>query len=191
MGWRTEEFGESHEGIVGAVLDDGSEPKPAYLDTGGGPGTYRTSEWWAYDGGGGRPRAAGARASCSCGWRGPSVPVPWGGPAGDGLEDLDVSGPHRDWTEHVRTVERRTVPLPEDLAQLLAALEEKLLALAEDAPAAALRAVTALDRLGRRAGREAAYMIDEDDGRWEALGRALGIGADRARSLVTRYLPPP
>lgn len=191
VGWRTEEFGESHEGIVGAVLEDGSEPKPAYLDTGGGPGMYRTSEWWAYDGGGGRPRAAGARASCSCGWRGPSVPVPRGGPAGDGLEDLDVSGPHRDWTEHVRTVERRTVPLPEDLAQLLAALEEKLLALAEDAPAAALRAVTALDRLGRRAGREAACMIDEDDGRrWEALGRALGIGADRARSLVTGYLPP-
>jgi hypothetical protein len=190
VGWTTEEFGESHEGIVGAVLDDGSEPKPAYFDIGSGAGMYRTSEWWAYDGTMGRPKAAAVRASCSCGWRGPGIPVPWGEPAEDGLEDLDVSGPRRDWDEHIRTVEQRTVPLPADLAHLLSALEDRLLPLAEDAPAAALRAVAALDRLSRRAGREAACVLEENgDQRWEALGRALGIGADRAQSLVTRYLP--
>ncbi|MEU6671407.1 hypothetical protein [Streptomyces sp. NPDC046727] len=189
MGWTTEEFGESHEGIVGAVLDDGSEPKPAYFDIGSGAEMYETSEWWAYDGNLSRPRAAAVRASCSCGWRGPSTPVPWGELDEDGLEELDVSGPRRDWSEHIDTVERQTVPLPDDLAQMLSDLECKLLTLAEDAPAAALRAVTALDRLTRRAGREAAGVIEEDgDQRWEALGRALGIGADRAQSLVTRYL---
>lgn len=189
MAWTTEEFGESHEGIVGAVLEDGSEPKPAYFDIGSGAEMYRTSEWWAYDGRMRRPRAAAVRAACSCGWRGPGVPVPWDELDEDGLEELDVSGPRRDWSEHIRTVERRTVPLPEDLTQLLSALEDKLCALAEDAPAAALRAVAALDRLSRRAGREAACTIEEDgEQSWEALGRALGIDADRARSLVTRYL---
>ncbi|MFF7373106.1 hypothetical protein ACIP3A_36445 [Streptomyces tricolor] len=189
MGWTTEEFGESHEGIVGAVLADGSEPKPAYFDIGSGAEMYRTCEWWAYDGRMSRPRAAAVRAACSCGWRGPSTPVPWDELAEDGLEELDVSGPRRDWSEHIRTVEGRTVPLPDDLAQLLSTLEEKLFALAEDAPAAALRAVAALDRLTRRAGREAACLIEEDgDQRWDDLGRALGIDADRARSLVTRYL---
>ncbi|MFJ4582610.1 hypothetical protein [Streptomyces echinatus] len=189
MGWTTEEFGDSHEGIVGAVLADGSEPKPAYFDIGSGAETYRTSEWWAYDGSVTRPRAAAVRASCSCGWRGPSTPVPWDELDTDGLEELDVSGPRRDWSEHIGAVERQTVPLPADLAGLLNALEDKLIPLAEDAPAAALRAVAALDRLTRRAGREAACVLEEEgDQRWEALGRALGIGADRARSLVTRYL---
>ncbi|MFI0809338.1 hypothetical protein [Streptomyces echinatus] len=189
MGWTTEEFGDSHEGIVGAVLADGSEPKPAYFDIGSGAEMYRTSEWWAYDGSVTRPRAAAVRASCSCGWRGPSTPVPWDELDTDGLEELDVSGPRRDWSEHIRAVERQTVPLPADLAGLLNALEDKLIPLAEDAPAAALRAVAALDRLTRRAGREAACVLEEEgDQRWEALGRALGIGADRARSLVTRYL---
>ncbi|MEV6834051.1 hypothetical protein AB0N17_05945 [Streptomyces sp. NPDC051133] len=191
MGWTSEEFGESHEGIVGAVLADGSEPKPASFDVGSGADLYETCEWWAYDGRMSRPRAAAVRASCACGWRGPSVPVSWAEPAGDGLEDLDVSGPHRDWAEHIRAVERRTIPLPDDLAELLHTLEDRLAALADDAPAAALRAVAALDRLTRRVGREAACMIEEDDDLpWEALGRALGIDADRARSLVNRYLLP-
>ncbi|MEU8472623.1 hypothetical protein AB0F30_32880 [Streptomyces sp. NPDC029006] len=189
MGWTTEEFGESHEGIVGAVLADGSEPKPAYFDIGSGAEMYATSEWWAYDGGMTRPKAAAVRASCSCGWRGPSVPVPWEELAEDGLEDLDVSRARRDWSEHIHAVERQTVPLPEELAQLLNAVEDRLFALAEDAPTAALRAVAALDRLTRRAGREAACVIEEDpDRRWEDLGRALGVGADRAQSLVTHYL---
>ncbi|MFF9087558.1 hypothetical protein ACF1BE_14260 [Streptomyces sp. NPDC014991] len=65
-----------------------------------------------------------------------------------------------------------------------------LFAPAEDAPAAALRAVAAPDRLTRRAGREAARVIEEDpDRRRESLGRAPGVGADRAPSLVTPYLP--
>ncbi|WP_240468355.1 hypothetical protein [Streptomyces dangxiongensis] len=130
VGWTTEEFGESHEGIVGAVLADGSEPKPACFDIGSGAEMYATSEWWAYDGSMTRPKAAAVRASCTCGWRGPSAPVPWEELAGDGLEDLDVSRARRDWSEHIRTVERQTVPLPDELAQLLNAVEDRLFALA-------------------------------------------------------------
>ncbi|PHQ52395.1 hypothetical protein BLA24_08105 [Streptomyces cinnamoneus] len=32
MGWETEEFGSSHVGVAGAVLPDGTEPKPAFID---------------------------------------------------------------------------------------------------------------------------------------------------------------
>ncbi|MFJ4952487.1 hypothetical protein [Streptomyces sp. NPDC088760] len=109
--------------------------------------------------------------------------------ADDGLYELDVSRQRRDWSAHIRAVERRTVPLPDDVTQLLGVLEDKLFGLAEDAPATAPRAVAALDRLTRRSGREAAGLIEEAGvQRWDDLSRALGLGAGRARSLVTRYL---
>src|SRR5690349_1624796 len=51
MGWQDEEFGPSHDGTVGVLLADGSEPKPVYLDSGSGGGSGRyVSEWWVYDG---------------------------------------------------------------------------------------------------------------------------------------------
>ncbi|MFM9372777.1 hypothetical protein [Streptomyces sp. Da 82-17] len=70
MAWTTEEFGTSHEGWVGAVLADGTEPEVVYLDPGSGSEFRETREWWAYHGAGSRPSAARARAACSCGWRG-------------------------------------------------------------------------------------------------------------------------
>ncbi|MFD4588931.1 hypothetical protein [Streptomyces sp. NPDC058434] len=94
MGWKAEEYGDSHEGIVGAVLADGSEPKPVYLDVGSGSSGHRTSEWWAYDGRMRRPKAAAYRAACSCGWRGPSHLIDWDQAKDDRLDDLDTSRPY-------------------------------------------------------------------------------------------------
>ncbi|MGW5611484.1 endonuclease/exonuclease/phosphatase family protein [Streptomyces sp. NPDC003753] len=188
MGWRTEEFGQSHEGVAGAVLADGSEPKPVYLDVGSGSAGHETSEWWAYDGIMRRPKAAAVRGSCSCGWRGQSYPIDWTQMKDDRLDELDVSGPYDDWLEHIRTVERQTVPLPADLAQVMDQLEEHLTALAEQAPAAALKAVARLERLAVSAGREAACAAEADELSPETIGKALGVSAARARSRMTHYL---
>src|SRR6516225_7777891 len=101
MGWQDEEFGSSHDGTVGVLLADGSEPKPVYLDSGSGCSGRYVSEWWVYDGyecgrGYGRPRAAWLRGACSCGWRGERYAVDW-----SGIEDwphgVDTSGPRGDW----------------------------------------------------------------------------------------------
>lgn len=189
VGWTTEEFGESHEGIAGAVLADGSEPKPVYLDFGSSADSVlETSEWWAYDGRLRRPRAAGFRAACACGWRGETHPIDGVWTADGRLHDLDVSAARSDWRVHIRAVERRTVPLPDQLTYLIHQLEEQLTALTERAPVAALRAVTTLERLLPDIGQEAAQAVRDDELSWASVGTALGVSPDRARSLLTRYL---
>jgi len=190
VAWRSEEFGESHEGIVGATLADGSEPKPVYLDVGSGTNGFQTREWWAYNGWLGRPKAAAWRAACVCGWRGESHPIDWDRLEDHDLDDLDTSDAYEDWWGHISAVERRTVPLPEELSDLLEQLEERLDALAETAPVAALKAVAMLERMAGRVGREAAYGVRADDVSGEALGRALGLSVNRARSRLDRYLRP-
>lgn len=189
MGWTSEEFGESHEGIAGAVLADGSEPKPVYLDFGSGADSgLETSEWWAYDGMMRRPRAAAYRAACACGWRGETRPIDWEQLPDGRLYDLNTTLAYGDWSEHLRAVERRTVPLPDEITDLIDRLEDQLSTLAERAPVAALRAVATLERLLPDIGREAAQAVRDDELSWETVGTALGISPDRARSLLTRYL---
>ncbi|MEV0488333.1 hypothetical protein AB0I69_48010 [Streptomyces sp. NPDC050508] len=188
MAWRSEEFGESHEGIVGATLADGSEPKPVYLDVGSGSNMFQTCEWWAYNGWLGRPKAGAWRASCACGWRGESHPIDWEQVEDHDLDDLDTSAAYDDWWEHILAVERRTVPLPDELSDLMEQLEERLDTLAETAPVAALKAVAMLERMAGRVGREAAYGARADDVSGEALGKALGLSVNRARSRLDRYL---
>ncbi|MDX3533974.1 hypothetical protein PV721_06250 [Streptomyces sp. MB09-01] len=71
-------LGAAHEGSVGVLLADGSEPGPVYFDVGSGPCVPSSTEWHAYDGRHGRPRAALLRGSCSCGWRGMAeYPLDW------------------------------------------------------------------------------------------------------------------
>ncbi|MFF8833120.1 hypothetical protein [Streptomyces sp. NPDC015131] len=183
-----EEFGGCHEGIAGAVLDDGSEPRPVYLDFGSGADSgCWTSEWWAYNGQGRRPRAAGIRAACACGWRGETYPIDWER-AGDDIEDVDTSGAYDDWCAHIAGVERQTVPLPGELTDMLDRLDKQLDQLAGQAPVAALKAVAALDRLARAAGRKAAYAAESDELSAEAIGKGLGVSAEKARSRLCRYL---
>ncbi|ANH89901.1 MULTISPECIES: hypothetical protein [unclassified Streptomyces] len=187
MVWQTEEFEASHEGYVGAVLADGSEPKPVIIDIGSGTNMYQTSEWWAYSGKWGRPRAAAYRGACSCDWRGPDHPVDWDDIGDGGLEDLDVGAAHDDWSAHIDAVDRRAVPVPEEIAEALVRLEARLSRLVDQAPVAALRAVRQLEQLTRDIGHEAAYAAEADELSAETIGQGLGISAGAARSRLTGY----
>ncbi|MFF5126729.1 hypothetical protein ACFY41_07270 [Streptomyces syringium] len=191
MGWQSEEFGSYHEGRAGAVLADGSEPKPVYLDAGSGGGPPPTSDWRVCDGRFGAPKAAALRGSCSCGWRGtPRYPIDWPQVIDDG-HSMDTSGPRGDWEQHISEVRARSVPLPVGLEELLERVEEHLDALAVEAPVAALKAVAALERITGRIGHRAAHhaQADEQAGElsWEAIGTALGLSEADARSRLIRY----
>ncbi|MGW1843005.1 hypothetical protein [Streptomyces sp. NPDC001966] len=48
--WETEGFGGEHEGRPGALLADGTEPGPAYFDSGSGSTVHRSTDWYVYDG---------------------------------------------------------------------------------------------------------------------------------------------
>lgn len=189
MGWVNEEFGKSHEGYLGALLADGTEPEPQYIDVGSGSFVPKTSEWWAYDGNLRRPKAARVRAACSCGWRGPDYLLDRAEAEAYGSRYEPDCGAFGDWEEHIATVGRRTVAIPEEVAVAVDRLRTLLLALAEDTPAAAMRVVTALEGITREAGRTAAALL-RSEGQWEQLSAALGISAEEARSRITRYLLP-
>ncbi|MFF9897047.1 hypothetical protein [Streptomyces longispororuber] len=150
--WESQ-FGPSHEGRAAAVLDDGSEPKPALFDAGSSADMYQTSDWWVYDGTLGTPRACALRAACSCGWRGEKqFTIDWEHIDPDAPDDYDVRGPYDAWKRHVDVVERPTVPLPTDVQGLLEQVQQRLTALAEDAPLAALRASRPWRKLSPRRG---------------------------------------
>ncbi|MEU6404214.1 hypothetical protein [Streptomyces sp. NPDC046985] len=184
MTWTTPEFGPSHAGYVGAVLADGSEPETACIDLGSGSNFQTTNEWWAYTGRLNRPKAAAVRAACACGWRGAAVPLDWDRLEGGYLDDDPF---HDEWSLHIEAVAGQTVPLPRDLDELLILLEEQLDRLALDAPPAAIKAADVLDRLGRRIGQRAARTLDDDLVQREALGTALGISPEAARSRIAHY----
>lgn len=187
MTWKTEAFGASHEGWVGAVLADGSEPREAVIDAGSGANFHRTREWWAYSGILSRPRAVAARGACSCGWRAEGqYAIDW-----DEADAVSAkfprSEPYDEWQEHIRGVEAQTIPLPPELEELLKRVEEQLYALADDAPLAALKAVAALERTTKHVSRRAAQYAEADELSWESISRALGLSEEDARSRLLRY----
>ncbi|MFD7500263.1 hypothetical protein [Streptomyces sp. NPDC059850] len=185
--WQTTEFGSSHEGKPSAVLADGSEPKPVYYDVGSSGSVPSLSEWWIYDGTLRAPKAAHLRGSCACGWRGESLyPIDWDEVV-DARLDLEVSGPHDDWKQHVEEVRARSVPLPTGLETLLTQVEEQLDALTVDTPVAALKCVAILERITQRIGREAAYGAEADEVSWETIGQALGLDEKTAQSRLLHY----
>ncbi|MWA07694.1 hypothetical protein [Streptomyces sp. BA2] len=67
MDWMLDEFGKSHAGRPGVVLDDEIEPGPVYFDFGSGANIHKTTDWWVYDGTLGAPLAMQMRGSCACG----------------------------------------------------------------------------------------------------------------------------
>lgn len=187
--WETEEFGASHEGRSGAVLADGSEPKPVYVDTGSGAEIHKASDWWVYAGTRRAPLAIALRGSCSCGWRGTNrYPLDWQEVTDAGGPDLyDTAGPEADWDQHIDDIEARTVPVPDDITALLAQLRTRLDALAADAPLAALKVIGALERTSADTVRAAAYAVHTDEQPWDMIATALGLTEADARALVMRY----
>lgn len=187
--WETDEFGTSHQGCAGALLPDGSEPKPAIFDLGSGTAMHTTSAWWVYDGHTSRvPRAAALRGSCSCGWRGTThYPIDWQEVAVEGPDWYDTSGPHDDWKQHIADIEHRSVPIPEDVADLLTRLRERLDVLADDAPLATLRIIAALEASIAETGAVAAHTARADDQPWDTIATALGLTESETRTRLHRY----
>ncbi|MFI7359920.1 hypothetical protein ACIBTP_39085 [Streptomyces avidinii] len=101
------------------------------------------TEWHAYDGRYGRPRAAFLRGSCSCGWRGAAeypldrTTLPSDKPLYEA--DVDLSGPIADYEAHLSVIREKAVPLAEELTALLTELVRRPDGLASEEPLVVLR----------------------------------------------------
>ncbi|MET9568543.1 hypothetical protein ABZY34_05265 [Streptomyces virginiae] len=184
----------AHEGSVGVLLADGSEPGPVYFDVGSGPSMPSSAEWHVYDGRRGRPRAALLRGSCSCGWRGAAeYPLDWSSIPGDRPlyeADVDLSGPIADYEAHLSVIRDGAVPLPAELTGLLDELVRRLDVLAADEPLVALKALADLRYVIARAGEEAAYELGARDVPLKVVSTALGTSEAAAHTYVSDYLHP-
>ncbi|MEV7420639.1 hypothetical protein [Streptomyces sp. NPDC089919] len=187
--WTTTEYGEAHAGAVGALLADGTEPGPAYFDTGSGPEVHSTTHWSAYDGQLGQPRAAALRAACACGWRGPAeYPLDWDAIGDKPLDEagIDLAGPLGDWTAHLAVVRETVVPLPPTLDNLLQRLTDHLESMTGDAPLAALRAAAVLERVAAQITEDAADILSDGSMTAEQLATALGTTETKAMMILLR-----
>ncbi|MGD9486025.1 hypothetical protein WDH52_22725 [Streptomyces sp. TRM70308] len=187
--WTAGQLGAAHTGRPGALLPDGTEPGPVYYDIGSGSHVPSTTQWDAYDGTLGAPRASHVRAVCSCGWRGDKLyKLDWDRIAeAGGAAFADMSGPRGDWARHSEEVVARMAPLPPALEALLVQLHDQVCALADDAPLSALRAVAAVERTAREAGRRAAYGVEARDLPDTDVATALGLSESTARSVLLGY----
>ncbi|MCZ0978755.1 hypothetical protein O1L60_04405 [Streptomyces diastatochromogenes] len=139
---------EGHVGKVGVLLEDGTVPGPVYIDLGSSGHVPSFTDWWFYNGEGHAPLAERMRAVCACGWYGErAYPIDWTRVPHREPHLYDTSGPEKDWENHTRQVNARTVPLPEDIARLLSQLRERLDEIEDDDPLTALRIIGELDSI--------------------------------------------
>ncbi|WP_331761961.1 hypothetical protein [Streptomyces sp. NBC_01546] len=187
-------LGAAHEGAVGVLLADGSEPGPVYFDVGSGPNMPSSTEWHVYDGRFGRPQAMVLRGSCSCGWRGMAeYPLDWTTlPKDKPLyeADVDLSGPVADYEAHLSVIRDAAVQLPAELTELLTELVRRLNGLAAEEPLVALKALTDLRYVIAQAGQDAANELTAGEVPIEQVATALGTSETAARSYVRGYLYP-
>ncbi|MEY2227948.1 MULTISPECIES: hypothetical protein [Streptomyces] len=187
-------LGAAHEGSVGVLLADGSEPGPVYFDVGSGPYVPSSTKWHVYDGRYGRPRAAVLRGSCSCGWRGAAeYPLDWTAlPADKPLYevDVDLSGPIADYEAHLSVIREGAAPLPAELTDLLTDLVRVLNGLAVEEPLVALKALADLRYVIAQVGPEAAYELGGHDVPLKVVATALGTSEAAARTYLNDYLHP-
>jgi hypothetical protein len=164
-----------HEGYVVAVLADGGEP---------GPAPEGRKPWWSYNGADG-PRAKAVRGACECGWRGTDAhPIDFGDDeATEGYEAR--TGPYADWDHHVTAVEGS---VPQDVEQMLAALQRRIGQLSERQQLTALRAAARLERAASAVSLDAVRAARRGLVSWEAIGRALGVSRQTAHERFADQL---
>ncbi|MFE7511430.1 hypothetical protein ACFU8I_09420 [Streptomyces sp. NPDC057540] len=187
MGWQREGF-ETHEGEVGVLLADGTEPGPVFFDLGSGAYFHESTDWWVYDGTMRRPAAVEIRGRCACGWRGErTVPLDWQEVESAGHAAYDVSTPEEEWEAHMDDVAARAVPLPDDVAGLLRTLRERLDELVDDEPVMVLKAAEVMGAIVADYGPLAARYIKGDAVPLPRLAEALGTTEKAAGSRLTHY----
>ncbi|MGW4855348.1 hypothetical protein ACWEPZ_29400 [Streptomyces sp. NPDC004288] len=187
MGWQREGF-ETHEGDVGVLLADGTEPRPVIFDLGSTAYFHESADWWVYDGTMRRPTATAMRGRCACGWRGErTVPLDWEEIERVGRDAYDVSGPEEDWEAHLDDVAARALPLPDDVAALLRTLRERLDEMVDEEPVVVLKAAEDLGAIVADFGPLAARYIKGDAVPLPRLAEALGTTEKAAGSRLTHY----
>ncbi|WP_329391541.1 hypothetical protein OG625_39925 (plasmid) [Streptomyces sp. NBC_01351] len=181
----------AHEGSVGVLLEDGTEPGPVYFDVGSGGEMPTSTEWHVYDGRFGRPRAAVLRGACSCGWRGPAqYPLDWTtlGELPLYEADVDLDGPIADVGAHLTVIRDASVPLPETLSAVLTELTGQLSNLSLASPLVVLKALADLQYLIAEVGEDAANALLDEGVPIDEVATGLGTSEAAARRYVTRYL---
>lgn len=177
---------------MGVLLADGSEPGPVYFDVGSGPHVPSSTEWHAYDGRFGRPRAAVLRGSCSCGWRGMAeYPLDWTVLTADEPlyeADVDLSGPISDYGAHLSVIRDAAVPLPTELTGLLTVLLRRLDGLAAEQPLVALKALADLRYVIAQVGQDAAGELAAQQVPIEQIATGFGPSEAAARTYLNSYL---
>ncbi|MFK0016947.1 hypothetical protein [Streptomyces sp. NPDC091027] len=185
-------LGAAHEGAVGVLLADGSEPGPVYFDIGSGAHMPSSREWHAYDGRFGRPQAALLRGICSCGWRGAAqYPLDWASlPVNQPLyeADVDLSGPIADYDAHLSVIRDGTIPLPAELVGLLTELVRQLGGLTDEEPLVTLKALADIRQVIAETGQNAAYEVADREVPLEDVAAALGTSEAAARTYLNDYL---
>ncbi|MGW2016748.1 hypothetical protein [Streptomyces sp. NPDC001927] len=176
MGWEREGF-ESHEGEVGVLLGDGSEPRPVIFDVGSTAQMYESTSWWHYDGTRNRPTATSMQGRCACGWRGEKTyPIDWDKVRRDDDPDLyDTDGPYDDWDAHMDQVAARQAVLPEDMAEALRLLHERMDELMDEEPLVVLLAAEKLEQVVASTAPVAARIVSMDDMPKSEVAAALGV----------------
>ncbi|MFK8851133.1 hypothetical protein [Streptomyces sp. Ac-502] len=182
MGWVHDDYNSDHEGHVVAVLPDGTSA-PADVWEDGEAADARDLTWaWSlkYDGADGRPRAAGIRTVCACGWEGPRRPADPTDP------EAAEAGLYEQWLHHAEVALSRT--LPEEIQRLVNELEEAVTGFCaaptegrpEDSrPLVALYAATLLRQDSER-WQQLAVQAAKKDYSWEEIARPLGTSKQAA-----------
>ncbi|MFK4071959.1 hypothetical protein [Streptomyces sp. NPDC029674] len=188
--WTSEEFGTSHEGKVGVLLADGTEPDPVVYPSNSGAWSSEVAHWSVYDGQPSNgPRAAVLRAVCSCGWTGPEQPLNWKEIGDQPLRRAadDVAGTCvTQWDHHIEDVDRSAIALPTELAELMSKVEEQIEKLPKDAALVALRAARRMEVQASRLAYWPAHDVRRDTSVEEAAA-ALGLNVDDTRALLARF----
>ncbi|MFD5890569.1 hypothetical protein ACFWHQ_31985 [Streptomyces sp. NPDC060334] len=189
--WTSDEYGRSHEGRVGVLLDDGTVPKPVYFDSASGSSGWEVSHWSVYDGAGTyltRPKADVLRAECSCGWTGTRHTVDWTTVGEAPFHESGLRTAERceeDWDTHIRDVAGTTIPLPAELEALFQTVTAAIENLAQDSPTAALKAARTLELIAQRTAHWPAHDARDHDP--QTVAADLGLSVDATRALLARF----
>ncbi|MEU6311464.1 hypothetical protein [Streptomyces sp. NPDC047014] len=184
-------MGRAHEGSIGVLLADRTEPGPVYFDVGSGAHVPSSTQWHAYDGRVGRPKAALLRGACACGWRGAAeYPLDWSAldqrrPLYEA--DVDLDGPIADYKAHLMVVREAAVALPASLVGLLASLKGELESAALQEPLVALKALADLRYLIDAVGSRATLAVQAGRVPLETVATALGTSEPAARGYLRGY----